>query len=112
MVKGALKPAKEDPQFISVDLDTAKADIGDLAKAVGNCTTPHKDKVAPCLAVAISVKGLTKGDAAKVQKALEGIKGVVAMQSRAEQGEAIIFLDGKGGAKLSDIKKALDKLAA
>jgi hypothetical protein len=60
----------------------------------------------------IEVKGLTKDDSKKVQQALEGVKGVHAKESRAEKGQAVVPLSEKGGAKLSEIKKALSKLAS
>jgi copper chaperone CopZ len=108
-LEGALKATKEDPQIISVDLDTAKSDIGDLGKSIIGAETPHKSKVAPTAAVVVPVNGLTKDDSAKVQKALEGVKGVLAKEARADNGQAIVVLDEKGGAKMSEIKKALTK---
>jgi hypothetical protein len=111
-LKAKLKATKEDPQFISIDLDTSKSDVGDVGKAVGATDTPHKDKVAPAAAVVIPAKGLAKDDDDKVRKALTGVKGVIAKEARAEKGEAVVPLDPKGGAKLSEIKKALDKLSS
>jgi len=106
-----LKATKEEPQFITIEIDPEKADIGDVGKAIANTDTPHKAKVEPAASVVIPVKGLSKDDSAKVQKALGGVKGVVAKEARAEKGEAVVPLDPKGGAKLSEIKKALNKLA-
>jgi hypothetical protein len=111
-VKSAIKGTKEDPQFVSIDLDTAKSDIGDVGKAVAEADTPHKAKVAPAAAVVIPVKGLTKDDAKKVQNALAKVKGVVAKEARADKDQAVVPLSDKGGAKLSEVKKALEKLGA
>ncbi len=110
-LESKIKPAKEDPQPVTIDLNTEKADVGDVAKAVAGADTPHKDKVAPAAAVVVPVKGLAAGDDEKVRKALAGVKGVTAKEARADKGEAVVPLDAKGGAKLSEIKKALDKLA-
>jgi hypothetical protein len=60
--------------------------------------------------VVVEVKGLTKDDSKKVQDALKDVKGVVAKDSRAEKDQAIVELDDKGGAKMSEIKKALEKV--
>jgi hypothetical protein len=111
-VKDKIKATKEDPQLVTIDLDTDKSDIGDVGKAVANADTPHKEKVAPAAAVVISVKGLTKDDAKKVQNALSMVKGVVAKEARADKDQAIVPLSAKGGAKLSEVKKALEKLGA
>jgi len=85
--------------------------VGDVAKAVAQTKTPHTNLVKPAAALVIPVKGLTKDDSAKVQKALEGVKGVAAKDARAEDGQAVVALDDKGGAHLAEITKALNKLA-
>lgn len=110
-VQQDLKAAKLAAQTVTVDLDTSKSDVGDLAKAVAAATTPHEDKVAPAAALVMPVQGATKADTAKVQRALQGVKGVVAKDSTARQGEAIVALDNQGGAKLEEVAKALKKVA-
>ena len=42
-VEGKLKATQEAPQFVSIDLDTKKADVGDVAKAVAHTDTPRED---------------------------------------------------------------------
>jgi hypothetical protein len=110
-VQQELKAAKLAAQTITIDLDTSKSDLGDVAKAVAGTTTPHQDTVAPEAALVVPVKGVAKGDTRKVQKALQEVKGVVAKESTARQGEAIVALDNQGGAKLEDVTKALKKVA-
>src|SRR5262249_34826740 len=109
-VKGKLKPAKEDPQTIKVDIDTTKADVGEIGKAIATTDTPHKAKVAPAAAVVVPVKGITKDASAKGGKAPTKVKGVDAKASSAGEGEAIVALSADGGAHLADIRKALKDL--
>lgn len=110
-VQQDLKPAKLEAQTVTVDLDTSKSDVGDVAKAVAGATTPHKDKVAPAAALVVPIKGVTKDDTDKVRRALHDVKGVVAKESTAQQGEVIVSLDNHGGAKLAEITKAVKKAA-
>ena len=56
--KDALKATKEKPQTVTVDLDTSKGDLGDIAKAVCDCDTPHKEKVAPSATLIVPAPGL------------------------------------------------------
>jgi hypothetical protein len=58
----------------------------------------------------VPLKKVTKDDSDKVKKALAGVKGVVAKESTAGQGEVIVQLDNLGGAHLAEITKALKKL--
>lgn len=108
--EGALKAVKTEAQHVTVDLDTAKADVGDVAKAIAASKTPHEKKVAPAAALVVSRTGVTKNDTQKVRKALAGVKGVVANQSTAEDGQVIVQLDNQGGARLAEITTALKKL--
>ncbi len=106
----ALKPAKIAAQEITVDLDTTKSDVGDVAKAIAATTTPHKKLVEPAAALIVPRRGITKNDTDKVRKALADVKGVVAREASAGQGEVIVTLDNQGGARLADITNALKKL--
>jgi hypothetical protein len=84
--------------------------VGEVAKAVAHCKTPHADKVHPSAALIVTLKGLTKGDTEKVRKALADVKGVVAKESSAGEGQAVVALDHKGGAQLSQVANALKGL--
>ncbi len=106
-VESALKATKTEAQLVTVDLDTSKADVGELAKAVGNARTPHSAKVAPSAALVVTAPGVTRADTDKVRKALDNVKGVDAEHSSAGQGEVIVALSRQGGARLADIRKAL-----
>lgn len=108
--EGSLKASKTEAQTVTIDLDTKTSDVGDVAKAIANCKTPHADKVAPAAALVVSIKGVTKEDTEKVSKALADVKGVIAKESTAGQGEVVISLDQAGGAKLAEISKALKKV--
>lgn len=108
--KVALKATKEKPQSVTVKLDTTKGDVGDIAKAVGACDTPHKEKVPPVALLVLPAKDdLTKESAAKIKDALKDVKGVDAAGTRVHvKSKAIdVKLASDGGAKLADIKKAL-----
>src|SRR5437667_3280727 len=100
-VKGkvALKATKEKPQTITIDLDTDKGDVGDVAKAIAECDTPHKDTVAPSATLVISAPGLTEDNAEKVSDALKEVKGVDAKESKAnvKRKEISVKLGDKGG---------------
>ena len=109
-VEGALKPVKTEAQLVTVDLDTTKSDVGEVAKAIAASKTPHSKLVEPAAALVVSAKGINKGDTEKVRKALAGVKGVVAKESSAEEGQVIVSLDNQGGARLVEITKALKKL--
>jgi copper chaperone CopZ len=104
-----LKATKKEPQTIEVKLDTEKGDVGDIAKAVSNADTPHKDTVAPSTTLIVPAKGLTDGNKAKLKDALKGVKGVEVAKTKCDpkKKEIYVLLSGKGGAKLADIKKAL-----
>jgi hypothetical protein len=108
-VQSDLKAAKLEAQTVTVDLDTSKSDVGDVAKSVAAATTPHKEKVEPQAALVVTVKGVTKADTDKVRKALQDVKGVVAKESTVQKGEVHVALDNDGGAKLEEINKALKK---
>src|SRR6516164_2860934 len=82
-VQEAIKAVKLESQQVTVDLDTTKSDVGDVAKAVAASNTPHKEKVEPQAALIVPLKKVTKDDSDKVKKALAGVKGVVAKESTA-----------------------------
>ena len=109
--KVALKAAKEDPQTVSVNLDTAKGDVGDIAKAISACETPHKAKVAPSAALIVSAPGLTEDNKSKIKDALKDVKGVDGAETKCDvkKQEIYVHLSAKGGAKVANITKALEK---
>jgi hypothetical protein len=109
-VTGAIKAVKTEAQQVNIDLDTAKSDVGDVAKAVAASNTPHKGKVEPQAALVVPLKKVSKDDTEKVRKALADVKGVAAKASSAGEGEVIVELDNQGGARLAEITKALKKL--
>jgi hypothetical protein len=107
--KVELKATKKDPQTISVKLDTKKSDVGDIAKAVSNADTPHKDTVAPSATLIVAAPGLTDDNKGKLKDALKDVKGVEAAKVKCDpkKKEIYVLLSDKGGAKLADINKAL-----
>jgi hypothetical protein len=109
--KVALKPSKEAPQAVSIDLDTAKGDVGDIAKAISATDTPHKGKVAPAAALIVSAPALTDNNKSKIKDALKDVKGVDGAETKCDvkKQEIYVHLSAKGGAKVADIKKALEE---
>lgn len=107
--KVALKATKEESQSVSVNLDTAKADVGDIAKAICACDTPHKAKVAPGVALIVSAPALTADNKAKIKDALKNVKGVDGAETKCDvkKQEIYVHLSAQGGAKVADINKAL-----
>ena len=101
--------------MVSIPLmfDSAKADVGDLAKAAASADTPHRDsRGAPSATLVLPAPHITTANAKKVADALKGLKGVDAAASRADvaKKEIHVKLDDRGGAKLADIEKALADL--
>ncbi len=109
--KVALKPAKEAAQTVGVDLDTSKGDVGDIAKAISECDTPHKAKVAPSAALIVSAPGLTADNKSQIKEALKDVKGVDGAETKCDvkKQEIYVHLSAKGGAKLADITRALEQ---
>src|SRR5262249_3330764 len=107
--KAALKATKEAPQEVSVTLDTSKADVGDIAKAISETDTPHKAKVAPGVALIVSAPGLTDDNKSKIKDALKDVKGIDDDETKCDvkKQEIYVHLSAKGGAKVADINKAL-----
>jgi hypothetical protein len=108
--KVAKGTGKDEISPVTVDLDTAKADVGDLAKAAADAQTPHRGEVgAPSAYLVVEASGLTEDNAKKLQGALKDVKGVEPKTTNADvkKKEIHVKLDDKGGAKLADIKKAL-----
>ena len=107
--KVQLKVTKKDLQIITIKLDTEKGDLGDIAKAVSNADTPHKDTVAPSATLIVSASALTEDNKGKLKDALKDVKGVEAAKTKCnpKKKEIYVLLSGKGGAKLAEIKKAL-----
>jgi hypothetical protein len=107
-VKVTEAPTPDNPICV-VEVDLGKKDVGDLAKAVAGCKTPHKKKEAPSATLILDAPGLNAERAKGLADALKGVKGVVAAQSSADVGgkRLEIRLDDAGGAKLADIQKAL-----
>ena len=116
-VKVAQRVTKEKPTAV-VAFDAAKADLGDLARAVAQTETTRRDKFAATLIV--SYKPLDATAAADeavlrglVEPAFAKLQGVDVKGSKldAKAKEIRIQLDGKGGAKLANIKAAFPSLA-
>jgi hypothetical protein len=107
--KVALKPSKEEPQTVKLELDPGKGDLGDIAKAISSCDTPHKAKVAPAAALIVSAPKLTEGNKSKIKDALKNVAGVDGAETKCDvkKQEIYVHLSAKGGAKLADITKAL-----
>jgi len=98
---------------VPVMFDSAKSDVGDLAKAAAAVDTPHRDsRGAPSATLVLPAPKITDANAKKVADALKGLKGVDAAASRADlaKKEIHVKLDDRGGAKLADIEKALADL--
>jgi hypothetical protein len=94
---------------VTVDIEPAKGDVGDLAKAAAGADTPHKAKGAPTTRLIVDAPGLTDANAKGVADALKNVKGVDAAKSKANVKDQKIYvrLDDKGGAHLAEIQKAL-----
>ena len=95
---------------VQVVYDSAKADVGDLAKAAAGADTPHRDsRGAPSATLVLSAPKISDAIAKKIPEALKGVKGVNAAGSRADfaKKEIHVKLDDQGGAKFADIEKAL-----
>jgi hypothetical protein len=116
-VKVAQRVTKEKPVAV-VAFDPAKADVGDLARAVAQIMTGRQDKFAATLV--FSYKRLDTKAAADeavlpgiVEPAFAKLQGVEVKGSKLDTKakEIRIPLDGKGGAKLADIKAAFPGLA-
>ena len=109
--KVALKAAKEASQTVSVDLDTSKGDVGDIAKAISASDTPHKAKIAPSAALIVSAPGLTADNKSQIKEALKDVKGVDGAETKCDvkKQEIYVHLSAKGGAKLADITRALEQ---
>ena len=83
----------------------------------GQCCAPKsgadtKGASAKCAAgscVVLNISGMTCGDCApRVQKALDGVKGVKSAKVSYEKGEAVVEI-GKSGLKASQLLKAVRK---
>jgi hypothetical protein len=115
-VKVAQRVTKEKAAAV-VAFDPAKADVGDLARAVAQTKTGRQDKFSAILV--FSYKRLDAKAAADetilpgiVEPALAKLQGVEVKGSKLDikAKEVRIRLDGKGGAKLADIKAAFPGL--
>ncbi len=101
---------KEEIAPVTVNLDTDKADVGDLAKAANAAETPHRGEVgAPSTYLILEAPAVTKEDAKRISAALKDVKGVEAKGTHTDvkKKEIHVKLSDKGGAKLADIQKAL-----
>lgn len=109
-VKGKISKVKgSDVSPVSLNIDLAKADVGDVAKAAAAARTPHLDQGAPSVTLVIAAVALTDENAKTLADALKDVKGVDAGSSKADvsKKEIHVKLNDKGGAKLADIQKAL-----
>jgi copper chaperone CopZ len=104
------KPKRGDTVLISVQMDTRKANLGDIAKAAAGTATPHRDKGAPSVTLVVPAAGLSNKNADRVMNALKKVKGVNVKASEVDlkKKEIHVRLDEKGGARLADIDKALE----
>ena len=116
-VKVAQRVTKEKPVAV-VAFDPAKADVGDLARAVAQIQTGRRDKFSTT--IVLRYKRLDAKAAADetvlpgiVEPAFAKLQGVEVKGSKLDTKakEIRITLDGKGGAKLADIKAAFPGLA-
>jgi hypothetical protein len=116
-VKVAQRVTKEKPTAV-VAFDPAKADVGDLARAVAQAPTGRREPFSATLV--LSYKRLDTKAAADdivlpslVEPAFAKLQGVdpkgCKLDTKAKQ--ILLRLDGKGGAKLADIKAAFPSLA-
>ncbi|MGH3452294.1 MAG: hypothetical protein ACRDQW_16560 [Haloechinothrix sp.] len=99
------------PVAIQVELEK-DADLAKPAKAVSGAATPHREKVAPALALVVFAKeGLEKEDAQAARKALRGLKGVDTKRSRvnAKTGEISVAISGEEKVTAAQILAALKK---
>jgi hypothetical protein len=112
-VKIATKPTKEKPET-RIALDLAKADVGQLARAVAEAKTPSRDKAAPSATLVLGYARLDASALAdevylppRVEPALAKLAGVEAKKCSFDFKKQLLLvkLDDKGGAKLADILK-------
>jgi hypothetical protein len=89
---------------VVVQFDPAKADVGDLAKAIGAVRTPGAPKDAPAamLVLGAEVPAELKGRELPSAKKIKGVTTATALAN-----EVWVVLDEKGGARLSEIKAGL-----
>jgi hypothetical protein len=112
-VKVANSPTTKDPTVIVVPLQGARYDLGDLARVVADTKTPNRPKGAPAAALVLRFETQS---AATLERSLEArcakLRGVEAKESRIDsrKKEIHIRLDGKGGARLEEIKAAFPDL--
>ena len=85
--------------------------MGDIAKAISACDTPHKAKVAPSASLIVSAPGLTEDNKAKIKGVLKDVKGVDGAETKCDvkKQEIYVHLSAKGGAKVADVTKALEQ---
>jgi copper chaperone CopZ len=100
---------KDDGVKVTVTIDLAKSDVGDLAKAVAGADTYHRTLGAPTASLIVKTTSLTEDSAKNLKQALVNVNGVIAAASTANPklNEIAVRLDDRGGAKLAEIQKAL-----
>jgi hypothetical protein len=117
-VKIAIKPTREKPE-VRIAFDLAKADVGDLARAVAGAPTPSRDKSTPAATLVLAYERLDGSAAAdeiylpgKVERAVAALKGVDTKKCSIDfkKKQLLLKLDDKGDAKLADIKKSFGGL--
>jgi len=111
-VKVVEKPAKKllsTTSLTILDIDWGKADLGELAKTIADTETTHRAKEIPSSFLILDAPSLTKTNAAKLEDALKGVRGVDAKGSKTDlkKKEIHLKLDGRGGAKMAEVQKAL-----
>jgi copper chaperone CopZ len=100
--------------IFSVVLDTTKSDVGSLARAIARARKPHDVGRVPDVYLVLPVKEdrvHIVDDAARAIQSLERmqLRGIVAGESilNLNEPEFRLRLDGRGGARLNEIKRAL-----
>ena len=111
-VKVIEKPSKKllsTTSLTILDIDWGKAELGDLAKAIADTETTHRAKEAPFSFLILDAPSLTRVNVGKLEEALKGVRGIDAKGSKTDlkKKEIHLKLDGRGGAKIADIQKAL-----
>lgn len=99
--------------FATVTIDLNKADLGQLAKKVAAAKTPQRKTKPPGTTLVLPLPNLTEENAKQIPAALAKLAGVDARASTVDlTAKAVnVKLLDKGGARFSEIKKALEAVA-
>jgi hypothetical protein len=117
-IKVTTRPMRDKPDAV-LALDPAKADIGRLARAVAGVKTLRRAKDPPSATLVLRYERLDGNALAdevflpkRVEEACGRLKGVLAKECKldSKNKHILLRLDGKGGAKLADIRKGFPGL--